>query len=109
MAENTEKIENIKSASSIAGKILIEPRITEEATRVAQFNKYIFKVASSSNKIQVKKAIEELYKVKVTAVNIINIHKKKRIHGKTSGWKSGYKKAIITVKEGDKIEIFEGK
>lgn len=100
--------ETIKN-ESIAYRILVEPWITEEATRIAEFNKYIFKVASDSTKTEIKKAIEDLYKVTVNSVNTINIHRKKRTRGRTTGWKSGYKKAVITLKEGDKIELFEGK
>jgi len=68
-------------------------------------NKYVFKVAGHSNKNQIKKAIEELYNVKVIKINIINILPKKRNFARKTGWKSGYKKAIATLKEGDKIEM----
>jgi large subunit ribosomal protein L23 len=103
MVKNTIKTEQI------AYKILIEPWITEEATRVAELNKYIFKVASEADKRQIREAVEGLYGVKVISVNIINIPGKKRTRGRTTGWKSGYKKAIITLKEGNKIEFFENK
>jgi len=103
MAKNLNKI------GQIAHKILMEPWITEEATRIGELNKYIFRVSSCSNKKQIKKAVEDVYKVDVASVNIINIPSKKRMRGRIAGWKSGYKKAIITVKEGGKIEFFEGK
>jgi large subunit ribosomal protein L23 len=93
----------------IAHKILIEPWITEEATRISELNKYIFKVAPVADKNKIKKSVEDLYGVQVVSVNIINIPRKKRIRGRVTGWKSGYKKAIVTLKEGDKIEFFEGK
>lgn len=93
----------------IAHKILIEPWITEEATRISEFNKYIFKVTPVADKNKIKKSVEDLYGVQVVSVNIINIPRKKRIRGRVTGWKSGYKKAIVTLKEGDKIEFFEGK
>lgn len=99
---------DIVKTNQIAHRILLEPWITEEATRVAELNRYIFVVAKSATKDEVRKAVEEIYKVKVAAVNTINIPAKKRIRGATVGWKSGYKKAIVTVKEG-KIEFFEGK
>lgn len=99
----------IKNTNQIAYRILIEPWITEEATRIAELNKYIFKVAKNANKNEIKKAVEDVYNVKVKEVNTINIHRKKRIRGRTTGWKPGYKKAIVSVKEGDKIEFFEGK
>jgi large subunit ribosomal protein L23 len=103
------KKQEINVQNLIAHKILIEPWITEEATRITELNKYIFKVAPSADKNKVKKSVEDLYGVKVISVNVINIPRKKRIRGRVTGWKSGYKKAIVTLKEGDKIEFFEGK
>lgn len=103
MAKESSKIEQI------AYRILIEPWITEETTRIAELNKYVFKVADSSTKNQIRRAIEEIYKVTVQSVNTVRVPGKKRMRGMTKGWKSGYKKAIITVKEGDKIDLFEGK
>lgn len=103
MAKKELKTENI------AYKTLIEPWVTEEATRIAEMNKYIFKIDPKSSKKQVEKSVEDLYRVNVVSVNTINIPRKKRTRGKSTGWKSGYKKAIVTLKEGDKIEFFEGK
>ena len=94
--------------SNIACKALIEPRVTEKSHDLMALNKYVFKVAKESDKNTIKKAIEELYGVKVIKVNIINIPSKKRIYARKVGWKSGYKKAIITLKKGDRIELFEG-
>jgi large subunit ribosomal protein L23 len=103
------KKQEINVQNLIAHKILIEPWITEETTRIAELNKYVFKVAPVADKNKVKKSVEDLYGVKVISVNVINIPRKKRIRGRVTGWKSGYKKAIVTLKEGDKIEFFEGK
>jgi large subunit ribosomal protein L23 len=103
------KKKDVNIQNSIAHKVLIEPWVTEETTRIGEFNKYAFKVANDADKKSVKKAVEGLYGVEVTAVNTINIPRKKRIRGRVTGWKSGYKKAIVTLKEGDKIEFFEGK
>lgn len=100
---------DLNKDNQIAYKILVEPWITEEATRIAEMNKYIFKVAKNANKDEIKKAVEDVYGVKVEEVNTINIHRKKRTRGRTTGWKPGYKKAIVSVKVGDKIEFFEGK
>lgn len=86
-------------------EILRSPHITEKATDANDLNKYILKVGPKANKIEVKKAIESAYGVDVTAVNIINIHSKKRRVGRNIGWSKGYKKAIVTIKEGQKIEI----
>jgi large subunit ribosomal protein L23 len=114
MEKSSKKTGEIKSDSkSFSGsvfsyKFLLSPWITEAATAAMEQNKYIFKVDPQANKSQIKKAIEDLYKVKVISVNTVKITKKFRNYGKTPGWKSGFKKAIVTVKEGDKIELFEG-
>lgn len=79
--------------------------ITEKASVMAEQNKYVFKVNSAANKIQVKDAIEGLYNVTVTKVNILTLPGKTRKRGLTKGYKPGYKKAIVSLKEGDKIEI----
>jgi large subunit ribosomal protein L23 len=84
--------------------ILIQPRISEKAGAMAQMNKYVFLVAKDANKVEVKKAVEAAYKVKVTQVNVINNHGKKRNFGRTKGVTADFKKAIVTLKAGDKIE-----
>ncbi len=95
-------------SSETAYRFLIEPWITEKAHDKMAENKYIFKVTKNANKKNIKKSIEELYKVEVTGVNVINVPSKRRNYGAKTGWKSGYKKAIVALKEGDKIELFEG-
>jgi len=86
-------------------KILIEPHITEKTTDLEKKNQYVFKVFPKANKTEIKKAIEDLYKVEVLDVKIINVLKKRRRLGRISGWKKGYKKAIVKIKEGQKIEV----
>jgi len=86
-------------------KILISPRITEKATAISQKNQYVFKVFPKANKTEIKKAIEDLYKVEVLDVKIINVPAKRRRLGRISGWKKGYKKAIVKIKKGQKIEV----
>ena len=103
-----KKITPVKASSELAARILIEPWITEKAHEEMAANKYIFRIAGKANKKNVKKSIEQLYGVGVIKINIINIPAKKRKFGAKTGWKSGYKKAMITLKEGDKIELFEG-
>ncbi len=88
-------------------KFLKSPWVTEKATDLAKQNKYIFKVDKKANKIKVKKAIEKMYDVQVIGVNIINIHPKPRRLGRTIGLKPGFKKAIVALAEGDKIEIIK--
>jgi len=88
----------------MAFRILISPHVTEKATDLESQNQYVFKVFPRSNKIEIRKAIEEVYGVKVVSVNIINVPRKPRRLGKTMGWKKGFKKAIVKIKEGQKIE-----
>jgi len=90
--------------SKIAYRILKEPIISEKGTNLANQNKYIFKVFPEANKVEIQKAIEDIYKVKVKKVNIVNVRKKRKRVGRQEGWKPGYKKAIIFLEEGEKIE-----
>lgn len=97
-----------KERKTVAGeswKILRSPHITEKATDLAKKNQYVFKISETANKTEIKKAIENLYGVSVLAVRIIKIPKKSRRLGKQKGWKKGYKKAIVKIKEGQKIEV----
>lgn len=86
--------------------IIVRPVITERATVMREkTNKYLFEVAPQANKQEVKAAIEELFKVKVDSVNTMNVlGKYRRIRGKI-GKKSDWKKALVTLKEGNKIDI----
>jgi large subunit ribosomal protein L23 len=88
-----------------AYKILKEPHISEKATILSDENKYIFKIYPRANKVETKKAIEDVYGVKVKDVNIINVHRKRRILRGVEGFKPGFKKAIVTLEKGEKIEI----
>jgi len=87
-------------------RVLKEPHITEKATDLARRNQYVFRIWEGANKVEVKKGIEDIYKVKVIGVKIIKVPPKRRRLGRISGWKKGYKKAIVKVKEGQKIELF---
>lgn len=111
--ENAKTKEKKREAGSVSGsvfsyKFLLSPWITEASTAATELNKYVFKVDPKADKKQIKRAVEDLYKVKVTSVNTVKIIRKFRNYGKTPGWKPGFKKAIVTVKAGDKIELFEG-
>jgi len=86
-------------------KIIEKPYISEKASELAKQDKYIFTVYQSANKTEVKKAIEQLYKVNVIDVWIINAPSKKKRLGKIQGEQSAYKKAIVKIKKGQKIEI----
>jgi large subunit ribosomal protein L23 len=86
--------------------ILKSPCITEKAVNISsQGNFYVFHVNQSANKIEIKKAIEDRYKVNVIQVRTINIPRKKIKKGRIEGFKNSYKKAIVKVKENQKIEM----
>ena len=87
---------------------IISPNITEKATSLSEFNKIVFKVHKNANKNSIKKNIEKIFKVNVVKVNTINIKGKvKLVRGKKST-KSGYKKAIVTLKKGQMIDLSTG-
>jgi large subunit ribosomal protein L23 len=88
-----------------AYRVLKTPQVTEKATDLTKENQYIFKVFPRTNKTEIKRAINELYGVDVLGVKIIKVPAKKRRIGRISGWRKGYKKAIIRLKEGQKIEV----
>ncbi len=89
-----------------AYEIIVKPIITEKSTRLVEENKYTFEVAKKANKVEIKKAIEEIFKVKVESVNTINVLPKKKRMGRYEGTTSAYKKAIVAVAEGQKIPGF---
>lgn len=86
-------------------KIVMKPLVTEKAVSLSSGNKYVFRVSPKTNKVEVRKAIEKLYDVKVKEIKVINVVAKKRQIGRFEGWRSGYKKAIVTLKKGFNIEI----
>lgn len=91
-----------------ARDIILKPLISEKA--VAQMNdgKYAFKVRLDANKTQIKDAIETIFNVTVTGVNTMRAHGKVRRVGKFQGRRSDWKKAVVQLKEGDSIKVFEG-
>lgn len=89
-------------------EVLRRPLITEKNTVLQSQNKYAFEIDGKANKPQVKQAVEKAFKVKVTSVNTITMPGKTKIVGRRQVQTSQWKKAIVTLKPGDKIEIFEG-
>lgn len=89
-------------------EILRRPVITEKGTTQAGFNKYTFEVARMANKQQIKEAVEKIFKVDVTDVNVANVPGKMRRVGKHRGMTTPWKKAIVTLREGQRIELYEG-
>jgi len=88
--------------------IIRRPLVTEKNTELLEFNKYVFEVDRRANKIQIKKAVEDIFKVKVISVATMNTHGKSIRYGAHYGKRSGSKKAIVQLKDGDKIEIIQG-
>jgi large subunit ribosomal protein L23 len=82
------------------------PLITDKATRLLENNQYSFIVDRGSNKLAIKAAIEYLFNVKVIKVNTCHLPRKKKRVGKYIGWKPQYKKAIVSLAEGDVINLF---
>ena len=89
--------------------IVKAPRITEKGTRLKEKNNVLtFEVRTDANKLQVRKAIEGIFKVKVMDVTTVKISGKKKRMGQRLGRRSDWKKAYVTLKPGEKIDIFEG-
>ena len=87
---------------------IVSPVVTEKSTNLSEQNKIVFKVPSSSNKDIIKKNIEKIFKVNVTKVNIINKHSRMKISRGRKVKVKGYKKAIITLKKGQTIDLTTG-
>lgn len=91
-----------------AHEVLRRPVITEKGTMLGELGKYAFEVARSANKIEIKKAVEQVFKVDVRAVNVIHVRGKMRRMGKSRGMTASWKKAVVTLKAGQRIELFQG-
>jgi large subunit ribosomal protein L23 len=89
-------------------EVIKRPLITEKATILAGDHKYAFHVAKAANKKQIKEAVELAFSVSVTAVNTMNMHGKKHRMGRRISRAPDWKKAIVTLAEGDSIQLFEG-
>ncbi len=95
-----------------ATQIVLRPVISEKSMDQSTVNKYTFAVADEANKMQIKAAVEELFKVTVINVNVLTMKRKEksrnRRRGRQVGYTSPWKKAVVTIKAGDSIEFFEG-
>lgn len=92
-----------------AQDIIIRPIISEKSMLGTSMKKYTFEVAKSANKIEIAKAVEELFGVKVSKVNTLNVRGRLRRHGRTQGYTPSWKKAVVTLTGDSKnIEFFEG-
>ena len=91
-----------------ARDILIRPIVTEKSTAMMEKGKYTFRVPLAATKIQIRQAVEQIFKVKVQAVNTMRYEGKLKRMGRTQGRRSDWKKAVVTLKPGEAIELFEG-
>jgi large subunit ribosomal protein L23 len=89
-------------------EVLISPVVSEKSYGQIVENRYTFKVHKNAHKTQIRQAVEELFDVKVVAVNVIKMQPKPKRRGAFRGTRPGWKKAIVELKAGDKIDIFEG-
>jgi large subunit ribosomal protein L23 len=89
-------------------EVLLAPVVSEKSYSLIEDRKYSFRVHQNAHKTQVRQAVEELFDVKVERVNILKVQPKPKRRGLRSGKKPGWKKAIVQLREGDSIEIFEG-
>lgn len=88
--------------------VLIRPLVTEKTTAMMQDNKYTFIVPLKANKVEIRQAVEKAFKVKVENVNTVRVEGKVKRMGRTVGKRSDYKKAIVKLAPGERIEFFEG-
>jgi large subunit ribosomal protein L23 len=89
-------------------QVVIAPVVSEKSYSLIEDNKYSFRVHPKAHKTQIRQAVEELFDVKVEAVNIVKVQPKPKRRGWHRGQKPGWKKAIVQLRAGDRIEIFEG-
>jgi len=91
-----------------ADDVIISPLLTEKSNMLRENHKYAFVIDARANKLQVKEAVQKMFQVNPVDVNIINVKGKPRRVRQRAGYTSAWKKAVVTLKESDKIQIFEG-
>lgn len=91
-----------------AESVIVAPVLTEKTTALREQNKFAFRVDARANKIQVSKAVEELFGVRVVNCNVIKVQRKPKRQRMSRGYTAEWKKAIVTLAEGQSIDIFEG-
>ena len=106
-----KKVEAVKTPSAklknvkFSYEVIKQPHISEKASYLAERDQYVFEVSPNYNKNEIKNSVEGIYGVDVLSVNVIKIPAKKRRLGRTEGFRKAYKKAIVTIRKGQKIEI----
>ena len=87
---------------------IVSPTITEKATSLSEFNKVVFKVNKGANKNSIKKSIEKIFKVNVIKINTMNFKGKTKLVRNKKAYKAGFKKAVVTLKKGQSIDLATG-
>lgn len=93
----------VKTKERDLADLIVRPIVTEKATTLLEQNKYVFDVTLKATKLEIKAAIESLFDVSVTKVNTMNLPRQKKRVGKFNGYKTQYKRAIVTLKVGDSL------
>ena len=88
-------------------RVIVRPVVTEKTTDMGESHKYVFEVATAANKNEIKQAVERFFGVKVVDVRTMNVKGKPKRLGRYEGMRPGWKKAIVTVGDGDKIDLFD--
>lgn len=103
----TQATSSLKPVSAMRGSVLLikQPWVTEKAGSISSLRKYVFIVNPKANKAEIKKTLEAIYGVKIIDVKIIKVKGKRKRLGRSTGTTSAHKKAIITLKEGQKIDV----
>lgn len=107
VSKSDKKVKTAKKYGN-AHKVLVKPLITEKAANLGVDNKYVFAVDTKANKIEIAKAVNEVYGVKPVSVNIVRVLGKKVRHGRLIGNRKNWKKAIVSLPKGKSINIYEG-
>jgi large subunit ribosomal protein L23 len=89
-------------------EVLIRPIVSEKSYSLIADRKYTFHVHKNAHKTQIRQAVEQLFDVHVTAINVSKVQPKQKRRGMTKGYRPGFKKAIVQIREGETIPIFEG-
>jgi len=107
-AKKEKSAAKAKTGVGLAYKILVKPLVTEKATNLGGQNKYVFIVDINANKIEVAKAIDEVYGLNPISVNMVKMKGKQVARGRITGRRKDFKKAIVTLKKGETIQVYEG-
>ena len=91
-----------------AGQVILAPIVSEKSYAASVRGSYTFRVHNDAHKTQIRQAVEELFEVKVERVNVIKVPAKPKRRGAIKGTRQGWKKAVVQLRAGDTIEIFEG-